>query len=220
MGIKVFITSKSDIFREGLQKILENSSEIQVVGFCTSVQDFQGKIVNSKPHIVIIDTTTPDLDCVKAVKVINNLGLRTYVIFLTDSLDTSKKLFLELKIDARGYIERDVETERLIRGIQNVYSGGMVVSPLLASELFQLVTFSDSKQPVGYSNLQHGFTKRESEVFDLVAKGLSNKDIADTLSISCNTVKSHVESVFHKLSVHNRRQALLLIQENNRNPIP
>jgi len=203
--IKVLIVDDHALMRQGLKKILEMESDIQVVGLAENGESGLRKALDLKPDVMLLDINMPVMNGIQTLRRIRDIGLDIRVIMLTIH-DDREYLMETVNIGAEGYVLKDAETESLIRAIRNVNEGLTYIHPTLADELVKEYRKNDGK--AGSEELDR-LTRREYEVIALIAEGLNNKEIADKLFISEKTVKNHVSSIFKKIHVNDRTQAAI-----------
>jgi DNA-binding NarL/FixJ family response regulator len=205
--IKVLIADDHTLFRRGIAAVLASSDELEVVGEAVDGLDAISKAKKLVPDIVLMDLNMPNCSGLEATQALQSAMPGVKILVLTVS-DAESDLFTAVKFGARGYLLKKAEPEELIQAIISVAQGGVMVSPLMAIKL--LTEFNDraagvEKKPV--EQLDANLSPREGEVLQLVAKGATNKEIADSLFISENTVKTHLQNIMDKLHLANRSQA-------------
>lgn len=191
--IKVAVADDHIIFRQGLLKLLQSAKDIMVVGESGDGSEVLSLILNENPDLAILDIAMPGLSGLEIVEEIQKRELKTKVIFLTMHNDplTARKAVLS---NASGYIPKDNAFEDLLKAIRAVASGGKFFSPSISDKIFNLHAVKNNKDNI--------LTEREFEVVRLIASGLTNKKIADKLSISIKTVDTHRTNIMQKLNVH------------------
>ncbi|MCP4602295.1 MAG: response regulator transcription factor [Proteobacteria bacterium] len=163
-----------------------------------------------EPDIVIAHTDVADFDLtIEAGQYIAEKLPDTRVILLTDSTE-ERSLFLALKLGARAYLSDDISIDKLTASIRGIYEGEVIVSPPLARRLLQEFSLNNDIKRESDTKDHADLTKREIEVLNLVAEGKTNRETADALFITENTVKVHMRSIMDKLHVRNRQQAVHL----------
>lgn len=190
--IKVVIADDHIIFRQGLLRLLQSAEDIAVVGESGDGKEVLNQILNEEPDLAILDIAMPGLSGLEIVEEIQKRGLKTKAIFLTMHNDplTAKKA---MRSNASGFIPKDNAFEDLLYAIRKVASGGKFISPSISDKLFNLPAV-EIKNDV--------LTGRECEILKLIASGLTNKKVADKLSISVRTVDTHRTNIMQKLNVH------------------
>lgn len=197
------IADDHTIFRRGLTEILADHEGLKVVGEANDGNEAVAKAHALKPDIVLMDLNMPNCNGVEATSRLQREMPEVNILVLTVS-DKEDDLFAAIKAGAKGYLLKQEEPEQLLQAVLQVARGGVVVSAPMASYMLdQLRAKAPGAPPQEEASLSH----REQEVLQLVAQGTSNKEIADTLVISENTVKTHLRNILDKLHLVNRSQA-------------
>jgi len=210
--IRVVVVDDHPIYRDGVIRTLEEN-QIDVVGQGVNTDEAIHLVNNLGPDIVLLDIRLPGDGIICARNIADN-HKSVKVVILTGS-ENEIDLRNSLKAGARGYILKGVTGPELINIVNRVAAGEIYVTPTLAGHLLyeEFAPQSDSDQP---KKLLDGLTRREQEILDLVATGLTNREIADKLYLSENTVKQYLTRILDKLNVRNRIEAALLVQRTNR----
>jgi NarL family two-component system response regulator LiaR len=201
--IRVYIADDHPIVRRGIKDLLETEAGIQVVGEAANGKDAIDEVEELRPHVILMDLVMPVIEGIEATRQIRSRLPEVRILVLT-SFATDDKVFPAIKAGASGYLMKDTAPEDLIRAIRQVYRGEPTLHPLIAQKLLNEIT-SPPEQPVTPEPL----TAREMEVLRLVARGLSNQEIADDLVVSVATVYTHVSNILAKLHLASRTQAAL-----------
>ena len=164
------------------------------------------KTIELKPDVIVLDTKINGIEYAELTRNINEQLPRARIIILTFS-DNDNDLFSALKAGARGYMTKDVQVKEITGAIFGVYLGEVIISSRMAGQLLQEFRHIDDQIENPVRNFDGRLTKREKEILTFVAKGNTNREIADTLFITENTVKVHLSRILEKLRVHNRQQA-------------
>lgn len=199
--IRVMIVDDHKMVREGLAKLIEFDKEIAVVEEAESGKDCVEKFRRAKPDLILLDINMPGMDGIETLKVLNNRKNRPKILILTVHNEI-EYLIKVLDMGVEGYILKDSGVRELVRAIRTVYQGDRFIQPSLIPLLNSKLIAKDLDQ-----EKLNELSNRELEVLKLVAKGLSNKDIAGYLSISERTVKNHLCSAFRKIDCYDRTQA-------------
>ncbi|MHB8341719.1 MAG: response regulator, partial [Mycobacteriales bacterium] len=195
------------LFRRGLQMVLEQEPDIDVVGEASDGSEAVRVAADTTPDIVLMDVRMPKRGGIDACTAIKDTVPSAKIIMLTISDDESD-LYDAIKAGAMGYLLKEISIEEVAEAIRAVYGGQSLISPSMASKLlteFASMIKRDGRQQVPSPRL----TDREMEVLKLVAKGLNNRDIAKELFISENTVKNHIRNILEKLQLHSRMEAVV-----------
>jgi two-component system, NarL family, response regulator LiaR len=205
--IRILLADDHVILRQGTRQLLENEADMKVVGEASDGEEAVRLTAELKPDVVIIDVAMPKLNGVEATKRIKQILPSTIILALT-GYDYDEYIFGLLEVGAAGYLLKDVSGDDLVAAVRAVYNGEPVLHPAVARKLMdhcKSPTACNIKTSPGASDL----SDREMEVLKLAAKGISNKDIADTLSISIRTVQAHMRSIFSKLGIGSRSEAMI-----------
>jgi DNA-binding NarL/FixJ family response regulator len=200
--IKVLLADDKEIFREGLARLLDEQEHIKVVSQCSNGNQAITKVEETKPDVVLIDTDISECDDIKAIRQINESSPEVNVAMLTDSKH-EQDLFAAIEAGATGYLLKDMKVADLIKSIDLIGRGEIVVSPPLAGKLIHKVSSTKAKE----AELKNVPSERETEILKLLARGATNKEIAETLFITENTAKVHIKNILEKLGLRNRQQA-------------
>ena len=207
-GLRVLICDDHALFRRGLEMVLENEPDIEVVGEATDGIQAVEKAQELMPDVVLMDVRMPKRSGIEATQQIKELLPHVKILVLTIS-DEEADLYDSIKAGAAGYLLKEIATDEVADAIRSVWAGHSRISPAMASKLlteFQAMTKrADDRQQIAPPRL----TDRELEVLRLVAKGLNNRDIAKNLYISENTVKNHIRNILEKLQLHSRMEAVI-----------
>ena len=206
--IRIVIADGHRLFREGMCLILGQEKGIQIVG--EAVNELQTiNVVNElKPDVVLLDITIAKIDGTQVVLPIRQKSPKTKALMLTAALDEAM-IFKSLKAGAKGYLSKDSSVSDLTKAIKAVHQGELWIERKLMSRFFDQEAIADSKGGNPHGRTQEGLTPREREVLHFLATGCTNKEIAQDLFISEKTVKTHLSSIFRKLKVTRRLQAIL-----------
>jgi two-component system, NarL family, response regulator LiaR len=201
--IRVYITDDHHIVRRGIKQLLSTEPGIEVVGEATNGREAVADMDELKPDIVLMDLVMPVMDGIEAIRQIKASHPSIQILVLT-SFATDDKVFPAIKAGALGYLIKDTGPEDLIRAIQQVHKGQPTLHPSIAQKLLKELSQAPEQQtsPDPLSN-------REVEVLKLIARGLSNQEIAETLVVSVATVYTHVSKILDKLHLASRTQAAL-----------
>jgi len=201
--IRVLIVDDHAVVRKGVQALLAQVDGMEVVGEAGDGQEAVTLADALNPDVIIMDLVMPVMDGVEAISRITTHQKKARIVALT-SFATDDKVFPAIKAGALGYILKDSPPEKLIEAIQQVYRGEPSLDPSIARKVLNEIS-RPIVQPISPDPL----TEREIEVLRLVAKGLSNQEIAEQLSIAEVTARTHVSHILNKLHLANRVQATL-----------
>jgi DNA-binding NarL/FixJ family response regulator len=208
--MKVVVVDKRQIFREALVCVLNGKEGIEVIGTCGTQAEAIDKTRQLRPDIVIIDMEIKG--CVEAIRRICELVPETRILVLTH-LEEHRDFFDAIGAGAAGYVTKDITLDRLVKAITLIFEGDVIISPPLATRMLAEITSLKGAKETKLAAEKLKLSSREREVLDLIAKGTTNKQIADELFITENTVKAHLRNIMEKLHVHTRLQAALMAKE-------
>jgi DNA-binding NarL/FixJ family response regulator len=197
--IRVLIVDDHPIVREGVSAVLERERDIEVVGTADSVAAGLRLTETLAPDVVLLDLKMPDSDAVNSVARFRTGG-REVVVFTAH--ETDEDVFQAIRGGAKGYLLKGSPAAEIARAIRQVHAGESYLSARIAAKLVDDVAHPRARRGL--------LSPRERGVLRLVAAGLSNRQIAETLSISERTVKFHVTTIFNKLGADNRAQAVAI----------
>jgi len=201
--IRVYITDDHPIVRRGIKQLLETEAGLEVVGEATNGREAVADMDKLKPDIVLMDLVMPVMDGIEAIRQIK-AGHPSIQILVLTSFATDDKVFPAIKAGALGYLIKDTAPEELVRAIQQVHQGQPTLHPSIAQKLLKEISHTSEGQPS-----PDPLTEREVDVLRLIARGLSNQEIAETLVVSIATVYTHVSKILDKLHLASRTQAAL-----------
>jgi two-component system NarL family response regulator len=206
--IRVLIADDQAVFRRGLYVVLGTEDDIEVVAEAEDGEEAVVKAEELAPDVVLMDVRMPRVDGIEAARRIRESLPSTKILMLTVS-DEEDDLYEAIKAGANGYLLKEISVEEVASAIHSVMQGQSLISPSMASKLLNefnsLARMAAEREQLPAPVL----TARELEVLKLVARGMSNKDVADELYISENTVKNHVRNILEKLHLHSRMEAVM-----------
>lgn len=198
-SIRVLIVDDHTIVRQGLVALLEDEPDIRVVGQAGTGCEALALIEACRPDVVLLDITIPDLSGLEVTRRVVKSWPDVRVLILT--MHEEEAFFFEaLRAGAAGYILKGADSEELIYAIHAVHEGGVYLPPRLASLLVQ--DYLARQAMPGLEDIS--LTPREREILRLIAQGLTNREIAERLTLSLNTVKTHRQHLYQKLGLHRR----------------
>jgi DNA-binding NarL/FixJ family response regulator len=206
--IRVLLADDHPVVRDGLSALLSSMSGIEVVGQAGSGEEAVREAALAEPDVIIMDLRMPGLDGVGATREILRARPQTAVLVLT-MFDEDDLIASALSAGARGYLLKGAEQSDIERAIRTVASGESVFSGEVARKLIDRLT---GAPPAGATPLPT-LTAREREVVDRMATGANNQAIASTLHLSPKTLSNHISSIFSKLGVESRSEAIILARD-------
>lgn len=201
--IRILVVDDHPVVREGIAAMLARQPDLAVAGEAGDGLEAVEKAVALRPDVVLMDLQMPRLDGVEAIRRIRAQLPKTQVIILT-TYDTDELVFQGIQAGARGFLLKDAPREELFRAVAAVHRGESLLQPSVAAKLIDRVNQLRAAPPPAEDRL----SDREMDVLRLMAKGRPNKEIAQALFISESTVKTHVASIFQKLGVRDRTEAV------------
>ncbi len=212
MSVRVLIADDQQLVRTGFRMILDAEQDIEVVGEATNGREAVAMARELAPDIVLMDIRMPELDGIEATrKVVALDAVQPIRVLMLTTFDLDEYVYDALRAGASGFLLKDVPAAQLAAGVRMVAGGDALLAPTITRRLIEEFAAAPpaAEPPAGFDEL----TPRELEVFRLVAKGLSNAEIAAELVIGETTVKTHVTRLLLKLGLRDRVQAVVLAYE-------
>jgi DNA-binding NarL/FixJ family response regulator len=203
MHIKVAIVDDDEGIRTSLASLIRRAPNLRLTGDYPDAETALKEIPAKVPDVVLMDINLPGMNGVDCVRQLKAVLPKVHVLMLTVYED-SDSLFNSLKAGASGYLLKRTASARLLEAIQDVSDGGSPMTPQLARRVVQFFS-----RPGGEDSALAKLTPGEKEFLDLLAKGYAYKEIADRMTISIDTVRSYVRTVYEKLHVHSRTEAVV-----------
>jgi NarL family two-component system response regulator LiaR len=205
--IKVLIVDDHAVVRQGLRTFIDLQEDMQVVGEGADGAEAIQLARQLQPDVVLLDLVMPHMNGVEATSQIIAASPHSRVLILT-SFGEDDKVFPAIRAGAQGYLLKDIHPNDLVQAVREAYQGKVQLHPDLARKLMSAVAAA-SPPPTQPAPGLDQLTKREREVLKLIAEGLNNHEIAESLIISEKTVKTHVSSILSKLGLEDRTQAAI-----------
>jgi DNA-binding NarL/FixJ family response regulator len=210
--VRVVIADDDDLMRAGLKAVLSSDESVDVVGEASDGVAALEEVRALRPDVVLMDVRMPNLDGVAATRELVTASPEAKVVILT-TFEQDDYIFGALNAGASGFLLKRTSPEELIAAIHTVAAGESLLSPSVTRRVIDRM----ARQPVGeaaYDRRLDELTPREREVLEQVARGLSNREIADNLVIEESTVKTHVKRILMKLRLRDRVQAVIFAYES------
>jgi len=202
-SIRILLAEDHVVVRESIRQFLDREPGLEVVGEASDGEEAVQLTAKLKPDVVVMDVAMPKVNGIEATKRIKTLHPATAVLALT-AYDYDQYIFALLDVGAAGYLLKDVSTRELTDAIRAVHRGDCVLHPAVARKVLMRFRGTPSEHEVlGL------LTEREAKVLKMAATGMYNKDIAEQLSLSTRTVEAHFGSIFNKLGVGSRTEAVV-----------
>ncbi|MFL6173728.1 MAG: response regulator [Marmoricola sp.] len=200
--IRVVVADDHPIVRAGLVALLSSLPDIEIAATATTGREAVREVVSTRPDVALLDLNMPELDGIAATREITRVAPDVGVLVLT-MYDDDDSVFAAMKAGARGYLVKGVEQDDIARAIRSVAAGEAIFGPGVASRVLRFLTAPQAAS--AFPEL----TPREHEILDLLAAGLRNAAIAERMGIAAKTVANNVSSIFTKLQVADRAQAIV-----------
>ncbi len=228
--VRVLVVDDQRLMRDGITSLLEMQDAIEVVGTASNGQEALEKAVSLRPDVILMDVRMPVMDGVVATGQVRRQLPSCRILMLT-TFDDEEYVIEALRAGASGYLLKDLPAPDLASAVQAVYKGIYQLDPVVASKVIASLsrprTNDSAKQPVPVSSASPAMsdagtpsprpadlTGREIEVLRLIAKGATNREIAEQLVISEGTVKNHISNILSRLGLRDRTQAAIYAREN------
>jgi DNA-binding NarL/FixJ family response regulator len=212
MTVRVLIADDQQLVRAGFAMILSQPPDIEVVAEATNGREAVTLAAEHAPDVVLMDIQMPGLDGIEATRriVADTNTAHARVLILT-TFDLDEYVYGALRAGASGFLLKDVPPEQLIAAVRMAQHGDALLAPSITRRLIE--EFTQPRRPVAATTQLDLLSPREAEVFRLLARGLSNQEIAEHLVVGDNTVKTHVARILTKLGLRDRVQAVVLAYE-------
>jgi DNA-binding NarL/FixJ family response regulator len=211
--ITVVIADDQRLLRTGFRVILDSEPDMRVVGVAPDGAAAVDVVRRRRPDVVLMDIRMPDLDGLSAARrILDDPDVGTAVVMLT-TFDRDEYVYEALRIGASGFLLKDTPADRLLDAIRVAASGDALLAPSITRRLIERFAHAARPEPDGVPAALAPLTARELDVLRLVARGMSNAEIARELVLGENTVKTHVARMLGKLGLRDRVQAVVLAYE-------
>lgn len=206
--VRVLIADDHALVRQGIRAILETSGGIDVVAEASTGDEAVTAAIEHQPDVVLLDVQMPRLDGLDAARRILRQPIRPRVLMLT-TFDTDQHLYEAMRAGASGFLGKDTPRDQLVAAVRTVAAGDALVSSSVARRLIERFVVSAGEAAPGQGGVPTTVTPRELEVWQRVARGWSNGEIARSLVVGEATVKTHVANLLAKLGLRDRTQAVI-----------
>lgn len=212
--IRVYLLDDHTVVRRGLRAVLELEDDIEVVGDSGTAAEGVREILELVPDVAVLDGRLPDGNGIDVCRQVRSVDSRIKALILT-SYDDDEALVNAILAGAGGYVLKQVDESALVNGIRAVQQGQSLIDPAVAMRVMQRMR-AGTGTGAGLDKL----TDIESQILDLIAEGMTNKQIGDQLFLAEKTVKNHITSLLAKLGVQRRTQAAVLASQQGRGRKP
>jgi DNA-binding NarL/FixJ family response regulator len=212
---RVLIADDDDLMRAGLAELLTADPEIDIVGQAATGRQAVDRARRLAPDIVLMDVRMPDLDGIVATRELSRTAPSVKVLILT-TFEQDDYIFGALRAGASGFLLKRTRPEELIAAVHTIAAGDSLLSPSVTRRVIDRMAQQPTPELTDHANLDT-LTPRERDVLELIARGLSNREIAATLVVEESTIRTHVKRILMKLNLRDRVQAVILAYETGLN---
>jgi DNA-binding NarL/FixJ family response regulator len=208
---KILIYDDNRTLRESIKMMLQAEHDMQVVGaygHCKNIVDQVDKYI---PEVILMDINLPEINGIEALQKIKDYLTQTHVIMLT-MFENDDYIFDAICHGASGYLLKKASPQEIVKAIRDVNEGGTAMTPSVAKKVFQY--FQNMEKPIQKDTGLEKLTERESDVLNLLTKGHTYKMVANELSVSTETVRTHIKRIYNKLHVHSNTEAVAIALKN------
>jgi DNA-binding NarL/FixJ family response regulator len=212
--IRVVLADDQQLIRAGLRVLLDLEDDIEIVGEATDGEEAVAVVRRTKPDVVVMDIRMPGVDGLEATRrIVEDPALDDVRILILTTFDVDEYVFESLRVGSSGFIAKDAEPVDLLRAVRVIAEGASLLSPSATRSLITEFVNRPANQRIDAGVLEE-LTDREREVVALVARGLSNEEIATELFISAATARTHVSRAMVKLHARDRAQLVVLAYQS------
>jgi RNA polymerase sigma factor (sigma-70 family) len=215
---RVLIADDDDLMRAGLVELLSGESSIEIVGEASTGREAVERARRLGPDVVLMDVRMPDLDGIEATRELARAAPDTRVLILT-TFEQDDYVFGALRAGASGFLLKRTRPEELIAAVRTIAAGDSLLSPSVTSRVIDRMAQQPMPELADRAKLDE-LTPREREVLELIARGLSNREIANKLVVEESTVRTHVKRILMKLELRDRVQIVIFAYETGVNRPP
>jgi DNA-binding NarL/FixJ family response regulator len=208
--IRVYLLDDHEIVRRGIRELLESAGDIEVVGESGLAEEARRRIPALRPDVAILDGRLPDGSGVDVCRDVRSQDPSINTLILT-SYDDDDALFAAIMAGAAGYVLKQIRGTDLLETVRRVAAGQSTLDPAVTAQVLERVRSGPPKDPA-----MERLTEQEQRILELIAQGLTNRQIASTLFLAEKTVKNYVSSLLAKLGVESRTQAAILATKRHR----
>ena len=209
--ITILIADDHVVVRESIRQFLDREAKLEVVGEASDGEEAVQMASQLKPDVIIMDISMPKLNGIEATKQIKAQQPSATILILT-AYDYEQYIFPLLEAGAAGYLLKDISGRELVNAIETVHRGEAVLHPAVALKVMERLR-QTKVNPTG-GRASDLLTEREITILKMAARGMGNNDIADELHLSARTIESHLATIFNKLGVGSRTEAVIKAMKN------
>jgi DNA-binding NarL/FixJ family response regulator len=209
--IRVLLADDQELVRSGFRLILELAEGIEIVGEAADGQEAVSLAKELQPDVVLMDVRMPEVDGIEATRRLRQAGVEARVLVLT-TFDLDEYVYSAVRAGASGFLLKDAPREQLVTAVRTIARGEALLAPAITQRLIERFVARPRLEEAAPALSE--LSARELEVLRLIARGLSNAEIASELIVGEATVKTHVARVLHKLDLRDRVQAVVFAYEN------
>ncbi|MGL5152819.1 MAG: response regulator [Clostridium sp.] len=208
--IKILMADDHALIREGLKRMLGFEEDLTILGDASNGKELLDLLKMNEPDIVLLDMNMPVQNGLETLKILKNTYSSIKVIMLTVENDRNT-IHKAIESGADGYVLKDSAGEEIVSAIKTVFLGGQYIDKTLVNILFSAIREKEEPE----ENILSHLTERELQILSKISKGMSNKEIGESLYISEKTVKNYATKIFRKINVDDRVQATIMALRNN-----
>jgi DNA-binding NarL/FixJ family response regulator len=208
---RVLIADDEHLMRAGLAELLSSDPTLEVVGQASTGSEAVERACRLRPDVVLMDVRMPDMDGISATAEVARVAPSSRVLILT-TFEEDDYIFPSLRAGASGFLLKRTRPEELIAAVHCVAAGDALLSPSVTRRVVERLAQQPTPRLAGQATIGR-LTAREREVLELVARGLSNREIASSLVVEESTVRTHVKRILMKLELRDRIQAVIFAYE-------
>jgi DNA-binding NarL/FixJ family response regulator len=211
MSIRILVADDETIVRQAFVNLLSIQDGLEVVADAADGAEAVQLAATHRPDVALLDIRMPRMDGIEAAQYILATSQTTKALMLT-TFDLDEYIYRALSVGASGFLLKDTTAEELINAVRVVARGDALLAPAITKRL--IAEFANQHRPSAEPSATDQLTPRETEVLTLIARGLSNAELAEQLVVSEHTVRTHISHLFAKLGVRDRAQAVIMAYES------